>query len=53
LGILGSVLGGFIGRGLGFGDANEIHGGGIFLSIVGAVIVLVIYGATIGRRQVP
>jgi uncharacterized membrane protein YeaQ/YmgE (transglycosylase-associated protein family) len=53
LGVIGSVLGGFIGRGIGLYDTNEIHGGGIFMSILGAVIVLVIYGATIGRRNVP
>ncbi len=53
LGILGSMIGGFIGRGLGLYPADEIHGGGIFMSILGAVLVLVIYQATIGRRPPP
>lgn len=53
LGILGSVVGGFIGRGIGLYPDNEIHGGGIFMSILGGVLVLVIYQATIGRRTPP
>jgi uncharacterized membrane protein YeaQ/YmgE (transglycosylase-associated protein family) len=52
LGVIGSVLGGFIGRGIGLYDTNEIHGGGIFMSILGAVIVLVIYGAATKNRNV-
>ena len=35
LGILGSVVGGFIGRGLGLYPADEVQGGGIFMSILG------------------
>jgi uncharacterized membrane protein YeaQ/YmgE (transglycosylase-associated protein family) len=53
LGMLGSVVGGFIGRWLGMYPADEIHGGGIFMSILGAVLVLVIYQATIGRPRLP
>src|SRR3954471_15545959 len=44
LGVVGSLVGGFIGRILGmYGD--EVKAGGIFMSILGAVIVLVIYHA--------
>ncbi len=49
LGIVGSLVGGFIGRALGmYGD--EVRAGGIFMSIIGAVIVLLIYHAAFGRR---
>jgi len=51
LGMIGSVVGGFIGRGLGMYQDQAIHGGGIFMSILGAVAVLLIYQATIGKRQ--
>jgi uncharacterized membrane protein YeaQ/YmgE (transglycosylase-associated protein family) len=53
LGMLGSVVGGLIGRGLGMYRADEVQGGGIFMSILGAVLVLVIYQATVGRRPPP
>jgi uncharacterized membrane protein YeaQ/YmgE (transglycosylase-associated protein family) len=41
LGIAGAVLGGFIGRAMGFYDANQ--GAGWLMSIVGAVILLALY----------
>ena len=52
LGMIGSVVGGFIGRGLGMYHDQPIHGGGIVMSILGAVLVLVVYQSTIGRRHV-
>jgi uncharacterized membrane protein YeaQ/YmgE (transglycosylase-associated protein family) len=51
LGMLGSVVGGFIGRALGMYHDEAIHGGGIFMSIIGAVLVLLIYHTAFGRRQ--
>jgi uncharacterized membrane protein YeaQ/YmgE (transglycosylase-associated protein family) len=51
LGILGSVVGGFIGRGLGMYKDEPIEGAGIFMSILGAVAVLLIYQGIFGRRQ--
>ena len=46
LGLLGSVLGGFIGRQL------NIAGWEFVLSIIGAALVLVIYQAIVGRGKI-
>ena len=46
LGMLGAVIGGVIGRELG------IAGWRFVLSIVGAILVLVLFGLIFGRRQV-
>jgi uncharacterized membrane protein YeaQ/YmgE (transglycosylase-associated protein family) len=46
LGLLGAVLGGFIGREL------NIAGWEFVLSIIGAVLVLVIYQAIVGRGKI-
>jgi len=41
LGVAGSLLGGFVGRALGL--YREGEGAGLFMSILGAIILLVIY----------
>lgn len=41
LGIVGALLGGFIGRALGFYEADQAAG--FIMSVVGAILVLVIY----------
>lgn len=51
LGIAGSFLGGFIGRLLGLYEQGQSTAGWI-LSIVGAVLLLVIYRAIVKRRTV-
>jgi uncharacterized membrane protein YeaQ/YmgE (transglycosylase-associated protein family) len=48
IGVLGSLLGGFIGRAIGLYSRGQ--GAGIFMSILGAVVLLVIYHAIVGRR---
>jgi uncharacterized membrane protein YeaQ/YmgE (transglycosylase-associated protein family) len=48
IGIVGSLLGGFIGRAVGL--YREGEGAGIFMSIIGAIILLLIYHAVAGRR---
>ncbi|MEO7192165.1 MAG: GlsB/YeaQ/YmgE family stress response membrane protein [Vicinamibacterales bacterium] len=48
LGVVGAVLGGFIGRAMGFYGPNE--GAGFLMSLVGAVLVLFIYRMAVGRR---
>jgi uncharacterized membrane protein YeaQ/YmgE (transglycosylase-associated protein family) len=50
LGILGSLLGGFVGRAVGL--YREGQGAGIIMSILGAIVLLVIYHAVVGRRAV-
>jgi uncharacterized membrane protein YeaQ/YmgE (transglycosylase-associated protein family) len=48
LGIVGSVVGGFIGRALGFYGPNDAAG--YIMSFVGAVILLIIYRMIVHRR---
>jgi uncharacterized membrane protein YeaQ/YmgE (transglycosylase-associated protein family) len=49
LGVAGALLGGFLGRVIGLYPSYRSTGG-FFMSIVGAILLLVIYNATIGRR---
>ena len=49
LGIVGAVFGGFMGRAMGMYSANQ--SAGIFMSILGAVIVLFIYRLLVGRSR--
>ena len=48
LGIVGAVLGGYMGRALGFYGPDEPAG--FLMSFLGAVVLLVIYRAVAGRR---
>ncbi len=48
LGIAGALLGGFVGRALGFYRPGEPAGW--IMSILGAVLLLIIYRAVAGRR---
>lgn len=48
LGIAGALLGGFLGRALGFYGPGE--GAGWLMAILGAIILLVIYRLLVGRR---
>ena len=49
LGIVGAVLGGFAGRALGLYGPNEPAG--IFMSIFGAIVVLLIYRVMVRRPR--
>jgi uncharacterized membrane protein YeaQ/YmgE (transglycosylase-associated protein family) len=49
LGIAGALLGGFLGRALGWYGEND--GAGFLMSLVGAVLLLWIYRVMVGRRQ--
>ncbi|MEO5780839.1 MULTISPECIES: GlsB/YeaQ/YmgE family stress response membrane protein [Arthrobacter] len=52
LGVVGAILGGWIGSlifGGGLGDFFDLRTW--LLAILGAIVVLVIYGATVGRKS--
>jgi uncharacterized membrane protein YeaQ/YmgE (transglycosylase-associated protein family) len=51
LGIAGALVGGFLGRLLGIYPTYQSTGG-FFMSVIGAIVVLVIYNAVTGRRRV-
>lgn len=48
LGIVGALLGGFIGRAMGFYGPNE--GAGWLMSILGAIVLLALYRMFVRRR---
>ena len=50
LGIAGAVLGGFIGRALGFYGAGEAAG--VLMSFAGAIALLALYRMFVGRRYI-
>jgi len=50
LGIIGAVIGGFLGRALGFYGPNQAAG--FLMSVVGAIVLLGIY-RLVARRSVP
>jgi len=52
LGIAGSLLGGFIGRLLGFYREGHGVGAGFLMSVLGAILLLVIYHKVAARRTV-
>jgi uncharacterized membrane protein YeaQ/YmgE (transglycosylase-associated protein family) len=49
LGIAGAVLGGFVGRSLGWYGAND--SAGFLMSLIGAVLLLALYRMMVGRRR--
>ena len=48
LGIVGALLGGFIGRSMGFYGPNQ--GAGFLMSVLGAVVLLALYRMLVRRR---
>jgi uncharacterized membrane protein YeaQ/YmgE (transglycosylase-associated protein family) len=50
IGIAGAVLGGFVGRAMGFYGEGEPAGW--IMSFIGAIVLLVIYRIMVGRRTV-
>jgi uncharacterized membrane protein YeaQ/YmgE (transglycosylase-associated protein family) len=48
LGIAGALVGGFVGRALGWYGPND--GAGFFMSLIGAVLLLWIYRVIVARR---
>ena len=50
IGIAGSLLGGFIGRAIGL--YRQGQGAGLIVSVLGAILLLVLYRVVTGRRAV-
>jgi uncharacterized membrane protein YeaQ/YmgE (transglycosylase-associated protein family) len=50
LGIAGSIIGGYLGRVMGFYGPNE--GAGFFMALLGAIVLLALYRLAIRRRTV-
>ena len=50
IGIVGAVIGGFIGNSLGVGDVTGVNLWSIVLSVVGAIVLLIVYRMVTGRR---
>jgi uncharacterized membrane protein YeaQ/YmgE (transglycosylase-associated protein family) len=50
LGMAGAVVGGFIGRSLGWYGPNDTAG--FFVSVLGAIVLLVLYRMVVPRRTV-
>jgi len=50
LGIVGAVLGGYIGRLMGFYGPNE--GAGFFMALLGSILLLALYRVAVGRRSI-
>jgi uncharacterized membrane protein YeaQ/YmgE (transglycosylase-associated protein family) len=50
LGITGALLGGFLGRWMGF--YREGEAAGFIMSLIGAILLLAIYRLLVGRRTV-
>jgi len=50
LGIAGSVIGGYVGRVMGFYGPNQ--GAGFFMALIGSILLLAVYRLAIGRRSV-
>jgi uncharacterized membrane protein YeaQ/YmgE (transglycosylase-associated protein family) len=48
LGVAGALVGGFVGRAMGFYEANE--GAGWIMSILGAIVLLALYRMMVRRR---
>ena len=51
LGIIGAVVGGWIGTALGFGTVNRLDLGSIGIALVGSLVVLGIYRLVAGRPK--
>jgi uncharacterized membrane protein YeaQ/YmgE (transglycosylase-associated protein family) len=43
IGIVGAILGGFLGKFVGLGSVESFDLGGIFIAMVGSILLLIIY----------
>lgn len=49
LGIVGALLGGFVGQALGLYGEGEAAG--LLMSVIGAIVLLLLYRMAVGRRR--
>jgi uncharacterized membrane protein YeaQ/YmgE (transglycosylase-associated protein family) len=49
LGVVGAIVGGYIGGFLGLGGVSGLNIGSLFLAVIGAVVVLLVYRAVATR----
>jgi uncharacterized membrane protein YeaQ/YmgE (transglycosylase-associated protein family) len=52
LGVVGAIVGGFLFNMIGHSSPSGINLYSIFVATIGAILVLVVYHALIGRRRV-
>lgn len=52
LGVIGAVVGGYISTRLGYGGVDGFNLSSMFVAVIGAIIVLVVYHAVVGRRTI-
>ncbi|MBV9735477.1 MAG: GlsB/YeaQ/YmgE family stress response membrane protein [Acidisphaera sp.] len=50
LGVVGAIVGGFVFNAFGYSAPNGVNLYSIFVAVIGAIIVLVVYHAVFGRR---
>ncbi len=50
LGVIGAVVGGFLFQTFGFAPVNGFNFYSLFVAVIGAIVVLFLYHAVIGRR---
>lgn len=50
LGVAGALLGGFIGRSLGYGGVEEISWASLGWAVLGAFLILLVFGFVLNRR---
>ncbi len=51
IGIAGGVVGGFLGSFIGLGKVESFDLGGIFIAMMGAIVLLVVYRFVMSRRK--
>lgn len=49
IGIVGAIVGGFVGTALGFGDVDGFNLGSFLIAVLGALLVLVVWRLIAGR----
>jgi uncharacterized membrane protein YeaQ/YmgE (transglycosylase-associated protein family) len=52
LGIVGAIIGGWVGTVMGMGTVTGFDLRSLFIAVVGAILLLVIYRAVSGRRRI-